>query len=93
MGDSTVGSYMYSTRRFHQFLEDRETTQETAQELVPRLEDSGNATLTAASTVAPMSTGVGVGARPIVGCSAVHPDERVKKNSDPRTGKSFVDQL
>ena len=42
MGDATVGSYMYSRRRFHQFLEGREPTQETAQEFVRWLEGSGN---------------------------------------------------
>ena len=42
MSDSTVGSYLYSVRRFHKFLEGREPRLETAQDFVRRLEDSGN---------------------------------------------------
>ena len=41
MGDSTVGSYLYSARRFQKFLAGREPNQETVKDFV-RLEDSGN---------------------------------------------------
>ena len=42
MGDSTVGSYMYSVRRFHRFLGGRELSQEGTEQFVRGLEASGN---------------------------------------------------
>jgi len=42
MGDGTVRSYLYSVRRFHQLLEGRDPSQETAEALVRRMEGSGN---------------------------------------------------
>lgn len=42
MGDSTVKSYLYSVRRFHQFLDGQEVSQETVETFVRELETSGN---------------------------------------------------
>ncbi len=42
IGDATVRSYLYFFRRFHQFLEGREPSQEAAAEFVRRMEASGN---------------------------------------------------
>lgn len=42
MGEATVRSYLYSARRMHRLLDGGEPSQETAEELVRRMEASGN---------------------------------------------------
>ena len=42
MGETTIASYIYTVRRFHQFLGDMEPSHEAWEQFVLRLEASGN---------------------------------------------------